>query len=316
MSATNDAPPQRVVVRCPAKINLHLRVGPARSDGFHPLLTWMCTVGLFDMLEMWLNGDAPPAVRLTCNPSSLPSDERNLVVRIVNGWAKERATIGGIETSFRTIDATLTKRVPLGAGLGGGSSDAAGALLAAERLWVAASEPRSAEVLSAFAARFGSDTPFFFQTPSAICTGRGEIVRPIGAPAAKAALLVLPPIVMPTPEVYRRFDAMGLERSRDVEEEADWQHWMTLPAAELMANLVNDLEPPAMALRPELQDLRRRIEGICRQTVRMSGSGSSLFTLYDTVVEANAVKEEVRRELKENGTRVEAVDVGPPLEIQ
>src|SRR5688572_8847841 len=97
--------PHAVEVRCPAKINLHLRAGPVRGDGFHPLLTWMCTVGLFDSLKMrtpptndgW-HGHVPmpvaaesagkPLIRLTCDDPSLPTDERNLVVRIVQAWGE------------------------------------------------------------------------------------------------------------------------------------------------------------------------------------------------------------------------------------
>jgi 4-diphosphocytidyl-2-C-methyl-D-erythritol kinase len=324
MSRTSDStrfsPQRRVSVRCPAKINLHLRVAPARSDGFHPLLTWMCTVGLFDMLEMRLGDSAAHAsaadattsrISLRCDDANLPVDERNLVVRIVDGWAKEN---GG--TALSMIDASLSKRTPRGAGLGGGSSDAACALLAALKLWGVASEPVVAKDLSAFAARFGSDIPFFFAAPSAVCTGRGEIVQPVSAPAAKAALLVLPPIVMPTPAVYRKFDEMNLGRSRVVEEEPDWQKWAKLPAAELMRELVNDLEPPAMALRPDLEQLRRRIETIVGRTVRMSGSGSSLFTLFDTMTEAESAKERVREELKNETTRLEAVEVGPPIVVE
>src|SRR5581483_8619857 len=103
---------------------------------------------------------------------------------------------------------------PAGAGLGGGSSDGAFTLMALNRLWKVGG---AADVLSAFAARFGSDLSFFFHGPSSVCRGRGEIVSPVERPTARWAVLVLPAISMPTPDVYRRFDAMNLGRHQDVD---------------------------------------------------------------------------------------------------
>lgn len=333
------APPPRpraVTVGCPAKLNLHLRVGPPRADGFHPLLTWMVTAGLFDTLRLRVReaaaaGAAGPTgepasdvVRLTCDPPTLPADERNLVVRAVRAWGEaareglaERVTTG-TAPRLPPIDAALAKRTPAGAGLGGGSSDAAFALLAADRLWTGrrwpAGEPRAVDELSAFAARLGSDVPFFLHGPSGVCAGRGEVVRPVARPAARWAVLVLPAIVMPTPDVYRRFDAMGLGRAEAVGAEPDWAAWARLPATDLMARLVNDLEPPAFAIRPELADLRRQAESAAGRAVRMSGSGSSLFTLFDGAEEAKAAADEVGRIGGRAGQlRAEVVDVCPAV---
>jgi 4-diphosphocytidyl-2C-methyl-D-erythritol kinase len=86
---------------------------------------------------------------------------------------------------------------------------------------------------------------------------------------------------MPTPDVYRQFDKMNLGRESDITVAPDWRRWLALPSAELLPNLVNDLEPPAFALRPELARLRDNLEQSLARPVRMSGSGSSLFTLYD-----------------------------------
>src|SRR3954470_20887646 len=86
--ATHPARRRILSVRCPAKINLHLRVGPVRADGFHPLLSWMCTVGLFDNLELNAAPAGSPLVTLSCDDPSLPTDERNLVVRIARAWGE------------------------------------------------------------------------------------------------------------------------------------------------------------------------------------------------------------------------------------
>ncbi len=252
-------------VQAPAKINLHLRVGPARPDGFHPLLTWMVTVGLSDVLTV------APADRLTftCDDPTLPTDERNLVVKAITALAARL-------NRDPAVAVHLAKKVPAGGGLGGGSSDAAHALMAVADLW-GATDPA---MLAAVAAGVGSDVPFFLYGPSSVCRGRGEVVTPVAPPAvAKHAVLVLPNMAVSTPAVYRRFDEMGLgsDTAGDLGEGA----WTSLPAAELMRHLVNDLEPPAFALRPDLGELRSRLERTLGRVVRMSGSGSTLFTLFD-----------------------------------
>jgi len=180
------------------------------------------------------------------------------------------------------VGVALAKRIPVGAGLGGGSSDAARTLVGLNRLWNAG---WAADQLSGFAARFGSDVPFFvvaaFQGPSAACEGRGEIVRPLPTPAPKWAVLVLPPFGLSTRDVYARFDEMGLGHDDAVAAGPDLRDWTGRGARELLPRLVNDLEPAAFSASPELAALRSGIERTAGRTVRMSGSGSSLFTLFD-----------------------------------
>ena len=176
------------------------------------------------------------------------------------------------------VAAVLEKRIPLGAGLGGGSSDAARTLEALNRLW---QTNWPAARLSEVAGRLGSDVPFFLHGPSSVCTGRGEVVRPVPRPRPRWVVLVLPDVHMPTPAVYRRFDEMGLGFDPEIENPPDWLDWAKLPAKDLLARLVNDLEAPAFDLRPALGTLRADAELKLQRPVRMSGSGSSLFTLYD-----------------------------------
>ena len=436
----------------PAKINLHLRVGRRRDDGFHPLLSWMCTVGLFDSLTLEARAAlaaAPPAARRAGPPAAedapqrggdaagveleicgdddrpdLPRDGRNLVVRIATAFADElsrgrasgrgaagrrpgpafreegatepkstataRAAAGagagssasvgaapksapgteregplvrrdvhavvdpsvggegvaesagagagavrGAEGSGRsdrhadrvgegpagdvrgphavpidgTLDArrraadarpqaawlrvALDKRIPIGAGLGGGSSDAAHTLVALDQA-LAAQWP--ADRLSEFAAQFGSDLPFFVHaalgSPSAACRGRGDVVRAVRRPAAKWAVVFSPPFGLSTRDVYGRFDELrlGFDDALAPDAEPDWDTWARLPARELLKRLVNDLEPAAFSLSPDLAALRGRLEQELGRVVRMSGSGSSLFTLFDET-EAPAARE-------------------------
>jgi 4-diphosphocytidyl-2-C-methyl-D-erythritol kinase len=297
-------------ISAPAKINLHLRVGPPTADGFHPLLSWMMTVGLFDKLE-FVSVDKP-GIKLHCDDPLIPCDGSNLVVRTASALLEMVAASG--QASWLVagqvgvgISAALQKRIPVGAGLGGGSSDGAFALMALDRMfglnW-------SAERLAGLAARFGSDLSFFFHGPSSICTGRGEIVSPTLSPMARWAVLILPGIHMATPAVYRRFDEMRLGDCERITQQPDWRQWARLPALELLPRLVNDLEAPAFSLSPALMDLRERVAQALGRVVRMSGSGSSLFTLFDLQDEAEHGVDVVKNVV---GVRTMAVEVCPKL---
>jgi len=267
-------------VLAPAKINLHLRVGPPREDGYHAILSWMCTVGMYDELQILPAADG---VTLECNDPTIPTDKRNLVVKA--------ALAMGVEAKIK-----LTKKIPAGGGLAGGSSDAAATLMALSRVY------SSQKDLPTIAAKLGSDVTFFFHGPSSVCTDLGQIVRPIDPPACRWAMLIFPPFGMPTPDVYRKFDAMKLGQNQSIETEPDWFAWTQLSAERLLPHLVNDLEPPAFALNSELRRLRDDWEKRLRRPVRMSGSGSTLFTLYDSMAEAEAAA---------HGADIRIVEVAP-----
>jgi 4-diphosphocytidyl-2-C-methyl-D-erythritol kinase len=291
-----------VKLLAPAKINLHLRVAPAASDGFHPLLSWMCTVGLFDNLV--LNRTADSNVRLSCDDSSLPCDGTNLVVKAANAMRpfasrqiEQRQFEDGQAVGEDGLAIELLKKIPMGGGLGGGSSDAARIVVGLNRYW---DLKLPVDRLSAIAATLGSDVAFFCHGPSSICSGRGQIVRPIGAPKPTWVLLILPPIAVPTGPVYRRFDEMLSQADRvhleqAVATEPDWDAWRLLDAKALLPLLVNDLERPAFDLFPKLAALREELEQYLGRIVRMSGSGSSLFTLYDDASEATDAAEKINR---------------------
>lgn len=421
-SSSSAAPRNRAAalrLLAPAKINLHLRVGPPTPDGFHPLLTWMCTVALFDTIELQHSsrgtgtpsrvvdgGGSTPLIELTCNDPSVPCDQTNLIAKtaaaladVIRGGGATSITDGGeagsntsasplsssstslpttregnaagaevgraagaqgttephgaqgrvgtdaraassspvarqttattaaspsaraavgIEARPSTIRVALHKTIPAGAGLGGGSSDGARALIGLARLWEVDDARGSGKggtfsrsALADIASRCGSDLPFFFHGPSSACTGRGQFVRPVPPPAvARWAVLVLPAIAMPTPAVYRKFDELRLGDADRLAAEPDWSAWAKLPSNELLPLLVNDLEAPAFALRPELGELRARIESQLGRIVRMSGSGSSLFTLFDDEVAARRAADAI---VHAHQIRAVAVEVAPSL---
>ncbi len=284
----------------PAKINLHLRVGPRRADGFHPLLSWMAAIGLFDNLSLTI----ADSITLTCDDPSLPVDQRNLAMRAA---LELRRRLPG-DCPGAAIH--LEKRIPAGGGLGGGSSDAATTLLGLNQFWDA---KQTIGELSEIAEKLGSDVPFFLFGASSICKGRGEAVRPIGVPASKWVTLVLPPIGMPTGDVYARFDLLNLGTNEAIEQEPPWEKWLGLGSTALLPLLVNDLEAPAFSVCPDLADLRAAIVKTLDRPVRMSGSGSSLFTLFDDRPSAVAAAETVFARHK---VRAVAVELAPIISGQ
>jgi 4-diphosphocytidyl-2C-methyl-D-erythritol kinase len=259
-----------LTVRAPAKINLDLRVGPVRADGFHPISSWFVTVGLFDELTF----ESAERDEFVCSDASLPTDERNLVVRALAAVAHPPLRV------------TLTKRIPSGGGLGGGSSDAAATLRALIEL-----KHLDADRAGTLAASLGSDVPFFLSPPSALCTGRGEVVTPLPVPGPRAALLFLPPLQLSTPATFRVFDTLPPPPGLHAPGVA-FVHYSASAgcvASDLLSTLANDLEPASFSLHPDLDTLRMKLERDLKRSVRMSGSGSTLFTLYDTLAEAEEV---------------------------
>jgi 4-diphosphocytidyl-2-C-methyl-D-erythritol kinase len=239
-------------------------------------------------------------IRMTCTDPTLPTDDRNLVVKaakLLRGDANLSVAIH------------LEKKIPHGGGLGGGSSDAAFTLAALNQFWQL---DKSTKELSDLAAQLGSDIPFFLHGPSSVCHGRGEQVRPIASPTlSRWALLILPDLSMPTPAVYKQFDAMKLGQITDIDNEPDWNQWAALSSQDLLPQLVNDLEPPAFAIESRLAKLRADIEQQLSRPIRMSGSGSSLFTLYDTRAQAANAAASVNPKHGVNAIEVEMTPTHP-----
>ena len=293
-------PPMRL--QAPAKINLFLRVFGVQDDGFHPLESWMCTVGLFDTIHIETSANG---IELSCDDPGIPCDARNLVYRaadlmLTSGCKAPPFRVGASPSGLRVH---LAKRIPSGGGLGGGSSDAARMLLGLNHLQ---GMVHSIEQLAALASQLGSDVPFFLHGPSSICTGRGELVHPIARPRPRWAALVLPEIAMPTPRVYQVFDSLGLGKVQAGSDTSNWEQWTSLNADELLPKLVNDLEAPAFHVSPQLGQLRSDLEQRLGRIVRMSGSGSTLFSLFDEEDLAQIAVETISRK----GIRSVAVELG------
>lgn len=272
--------------RSPCKVNLLLNILGRRPDGFHALETVMQPVNVCDTLHFSRGGNA---VLLTCDAPALPVDGRNLVVRAAEAF---RAAAGVTEGARIHLE----KRLPLAAGLGGGSANAAVTLRALNELF---GQPLDAARLTALAVELGSDVPFFLQDGPALATGRGEQVQPLPpfrALRGTAVLLAHPGFGVETAWAYRelaRFPtALHGEPGRA-------QRLITaLNGTALMAaarEFYNALEAPVLAKFPVLalyQDFFRE-QGAA--VALMSGSGSTTFAVFPSRPAAEAAREPFQR---------------------
>ena len=262
----------------PAKINLSLRVLGRRADGFHELESLMCPVSVFDTLDVTLREAG--GLEFVCDDGTLPAGDDNLVVRA----ARLFCALRGIEPNVRIA---LTKHIPHGAGLGGGSSDAATTLLALDRLF----ETRlSREALAAMAAEIGSDVPFFIYDSAAMIRGRGERVEPVAFPHALPLLLIKPPFGVPTPWAYSRWkDACEIP---DVPYAAQKFAW---------GELVNDLERPVFEKYIFLAEVKRWLLAQPEAAgALMSGSGATVFAVLKSKDDALPLGARVSAEFGED----------------
>ena len=253
------------VAHCPAKVNLSLRIQGRRSDGYHEVRTVLQTIDIWDRLEARL----APQLHLTCEEPWVPNDDSNLVImaaRALQRLYPDRC--GGALLRLR-------KGIPVGAGLGGGSSDAAGTLLLLTRLWNLS--PR-AEVLNEVAADLGSDVAFFLRGGTALGTGRGERVEPLPALGEFPVVLGFPPFGLSTAEVYRCLSSKLTALDDDVTVCPPLSS--KLPGRNDFSAAANDLEAVVFAGRPELKDFRDALLHAGAEVALLSGSGSAVFGIF------------------------------------
>lgn len=272
-------------VRAAAKINLHLGVGRVREDGFHPLDTVYQAISLYDDVTV---SDAP-AEALTVTGSSyvdlagVPTDATNIALR-----ALAEAPCSGHHLVH------IVKSVPVAGGMAGGSADAAAALLAHDRLH-GLDQPD--EVLLAQAARLGSDVPFSLVGGTARGRGRGELVEPIEDGGTWWWVVVPSDVGLSTPEVYRHFDRLHPEAPEQPAEPTELLAALASHEPVRLARaLHNDLQEPAIDLRPELGALIARGESAGALRGLVSGSGPTCVFLCDSREGATQVLAELSEE--------------------
>lgn len=248
-----------VTIEAPAKLNLCLMVGPLRGDGYHPIRSLMVTLhGLVDTVTV------------------TRASERSVVCAGIDGrdnlaWR----ALDGLERSVgRALPCTvrIDKQIPIQAGLGGGSSDAAATLVGADRLFSLGLTTASLERI---AAEIGSDVPFFVRGGGQWAGGRGERLVPAAVPEF-AAVVVKPPFGLSTADVYAAFDALPVP-----------EHGQVTPPPLGMPQLAtwvrNDLWPPALSLRPELGTVAADLRAVGARAVLLCGSGAAVAGLFDVL---------------------------------
>ena len=268
-----------VAARAPAKVNLHLAVGPLRPDGFHELRTVYLAVSLFDTvtvrpgdgLALTVSGEGTGAAR---GADLVPADRRNLVWRA----AELLAASSGVPADA-TIE--IAKSIPAAAGLAGGSADAAAALVALDALW---GTRASREDLVGLAAKLGSDVPFSLLGGVALGAGRGEQVTPVLARTRWNWVLGIAGEGLSTPAVYGELDRLrAAGRVPGGEDLAAAEPVIAAlrsgPPDALASSLVNDLQAPALALRPELGRALRTATDAGALAALVSGSGPTVAAL-------------------------------------
>jgi 4-diphosphocytidyl-2-C-methyl-D-erythritol kinase len=302
----DDDEPRRhhgpVRVRVPAKINLHLGVGPLRSDGFHELNTVYHAISLFDELTARA-GDTLTLTMEGEGAGTLPLDETNLIIRAAKALADRCRVPAHARLHLR-------KTIPLAGGLAGGSADAAATLIACDLLW---GTGMSREELAELGAELGSDVPFLLHGGTALGTGHGETVSPILArPTTWHWVVAVADVGLSTPEVYRQLDTLRA---------GTWPPTPLGDADELMtalrqrdpevlgAALGNDLQPAALALRPELADVLKAGHQAGAVAGIVSGSGPTCVFLATDAAHAGRVA----AELNAAGVCREAVTARGPM---
>src|SRR6476660_9166156 len=264
-----QASPSEITVFAPAKINLILRILDRRPDGFHNLWSVMQTVALDDEVQITLCTNRRD-IRLKCDAAQLAADQSNLVYRAASEMlARAQQSIG--------LDIELRKRIPMGAGLGGGSSDAAATIIGLNHLlqlkWSPAQMADAGKSL-------GSDVPFFLFAPSACVAGRGEAVRPVVVEGARWVVLVNPGFGVNTKWAYQELAATRsavtplslVQRELDRQSRVNW--------AQLIAAAENDFEALVFAAHGELREIKRSLQAHGAEIALLSGSGATVFGVF------------------------------------
>jgi len=275
----------------PAKVNLLLNVLGRRADGFHELETVLQPVPLCDELELDRGGKD---IQLTCSDPLLPTDSTNLVQRAAVAFLQTTRVAEGVKIH-------LVKRIPLAAGLGGGSGNAAGTLLGLNELF---GRPLSPEQLSELAASLGSDVPFFLQDKPALATGRGEKVEPLERFQALRGVFVLlihPGFGISTAWAYRTL--ASCPKALPGQPGRARRLILLLQSADLEAaarEFYNSLEAPALNKYPVLALFQEFLMANGAAAALMSGSGSAIFALAKDQTAAEQLREKFKARFGEN----------------
>jgi 4-diphosphocytidyl-2-C-methyl-D-erythritol kinase len=281
----------RLEKKSPCKVNLLLNILGRRADGFHELETVMQPVNFCDELSFERGGNG---IQLSCSDKRLPVNSKNLVFRAAENFLAAAKISDGVKIH-------LEKKIPLSAGLGGGSGNAATTLLALNELF---GQPLASEKLHEIAAALGSDIPFFLQNKPALATGRGEKIQPLeNFPAlrSKVFLLIHPGFGISTPWAYQnlsRFPEVLNGKKGRAQKLVSLLQTDDLKAAN--GEFYNSLEAPALEKFPILQLFQEFLRANGALAALMSGSGSTTFVIAENVSTAGSFLEKFKSKFGQN----------------
>ncbi len=259
---------KKIILPAPAKVNLFLRVLGKRKDGYHEVLSLMQPVSLYDHVAVTVSDGAGVFVG-SSNPS-LPKDDGNIAFKATGLFLKE----AGLD---RRVDVWIDKRIPVGAGLGGGSSDAAAVLKGLNAL---SGAPFDNDRLKDIGASIGSDVPFFIPCRPAMASGRGTILAEVSLPAYNY-ILVNPGFEVSTAWAYGNFDLTKSSKDNNLL----YSHEAFGSVEAVKGLLVNDLEAVTSARYPAIDTIKRTLEDSGAVAALMSGSGPTVFGIYKSGLE-------------------------------
>lgn len=286
-------------IRSYAKINLYLEITGMRPDGYHELISLMCAIELADILRLQFD---VAGTAVTCPHPEVPEDERNLALKAARLFFRET----GINDHIHIF---IEKNIPPGAGLGGGSSNAAAVLTALNHHYAA---PLSTDALKVLGCQLGADVPFFIDARPAVATGIGECLTPWPHLAPAQILVIYPQIPLSTARVYQNFN-FGLTKNKKIPKKNTFRHpWESFPGSSERTKdqekkqtkkwtnepanwLYNDLEAPAIEILPVIAEIKQTLMANHATGALMSGSGSAVFGIYPDETTAERAYSEITR---------------------
>jgi len=280
-----------VKTRCPAKVNLTFQIVGLLPDGYHEVKTLMQAVSLEDDLAFQFspgNGQVTFSSVDSSFESSFPVDDSNLIVKAIRKFQNRVPS-----SSSENIDIRIKKRIPIGAGLAGGSSNAAAALVALNHR---CGNTLSPEEVTAIGAALGADVPFCLMGATAIGVNRGDVLAAVDCKPEFTLLLAKPrQLSISTPWAFHEFDKLVLEKRDEASTVSDTTERcaaaiVTGTASGIAPYLVNDLEEPVFHHFEELNKIRKKLEDFGALRARLTGSGPTLYGLFESVHDAENAK--------------------------
>jgi len=265
-------------ILAPAKINLFLRVTHKRPDGYHDLRSLMCCVGLYDVLTLEMRDSG---ITVTCPHPQVPEDARNLTHQAADLYFSHAGIAGG-------VGITIDKHIPVAAGLGGGSSDAAAVLLALNRI---SGAPCSRRDLMVLGRRLGADVPYLIYRKPALATGIGDRLTPFAGLPRAAVVLVNPGIAVSTAWVYKNLNLRLTKQAKQLNYFSFGDKKFSFATG-----LHNDLETVTLPRFPVIGEVQNKLTELGARGVLMSGSGPTVFGVFADMKAARHAKRELARQ--------------------